>query len=267
MTNRLAVGGWRLAVVKLGGSLLDDHARRETALQKIAERWNAGEQIVLVHGGGKHIDAALSRAGIEKKTHAGLRVTDDATLDIVVSVLGGTVNKMLVSELMKLGVRAAGMSGCDGATLVATQHPPIDGVDLGHVGHVTRANRGLIRAMLTSGVMPVVSSVAIGDDGSLFNVNADTAAAAIATALNASELRFLTDVAGLLDATGSVVPHLDTAGLEAMLESPAVSGGMKPKLQAALTALKSGVGQITIGLPPTANRQPPTKGGTTLVAA
>ena len=95
--NQLAVGGWRLTVVKLGGSLLDDQVRRAAALQKIADRWNAGEQIVLVHGGGKHIDAALSRAGIAKKTHAGLRITDDATLDIVVSVLGGTVNKMLVS--------------------------------------------------------------------------------------------------------------------------------------------------------------------------
>jgi acetylglutamate kinase len=254
-------------VIKLGGSLLDDRVRRAAALNKIVARWNAGEQIVLVHGGGKHIDAALSRAGIAKRTHAGLRITDDATLEIVVSVLGGTVNKMLVSELTKLGVRAAGISGCDGSTLVAEQHPPIDGVELGHVGQVQHASRGLIRAILTSGSMPVVSSVATGENGELFNVNADTAAAAIAAALGATELRFFTDVAGLLDGSGAVVPHLDTAGLEAMLESPVVSGGMKPKLQAALIALKSGVGQITIGLPPTANRQPATEGGTTLVAA
>ena len=254
-----------LAVVKLGGSLLDDHARRAAALSKIVARWNAGEQVVLVHGGGKHIDAALSRAGIAKRTHAGLRVTDDATLDIVVSVLGGTVNKMLVSELTKLGVRAAGISGCDGGTLVAEQHPPIDGVDLGHVGQVTRANRGLIRAMLTSGVMPVVSSVAIGEDGALFNVNADTAAAAMAASLGATELRFLTDVEGFLDATGAVVPNLHATEVEHLLEN--VSGGMKPKLQAALTALRQGVAKVTIGQPPTANRQPLTEGGTTLVAA
>jgi len=256
-----------ITVIKLGGSLLDDTARRAAALNKIAARWNAGEQIVLVHGGGKHIDAALSRAGIAKRTYAGLRITDDPTLAIVVSVLGGMVNKMLVSELTRLGVRAAGISGCDGSTLVATQHPPIDGVDLGHVGQVTHASRGLIRAILTSGSMPVVSSVAAGENGELFNVNADTAAAAIATALGATELRFFTDVAGLLDGSGAVVPHLDTAGLEAMLESPVVSGGMKPKLQAALTALRSGVAQITIGLPPTTTRQKATEGGTTLVAA
>ena len=115
-------------VIKLGGSLLDDKQRRDGALRKIAARWNAGEDIVLVHGGGKHIDAQLALAGIPKRTHAGLRITDEATLQIVVSVLGGTVNKMLVSELAKLGVRAAGMSGCDGGTLVAEQHPPIDGV-------------------------------------------------------------------------------------------------------------------------------------------
>jgi acetylglutamate kinase len=278
--NQLTVGGWRLAVVKLGGSLLDDHARRTVALQKIADRWNAGDEIVLVHGGGKHIDAALQRAGIAKRTHAGLRITDDATLDIVVSVLAGQVNKMLVSELAALGVRAAGLSGCDGATLVAEQHPPIDGVELGHVGRVTRANPGLMKAMLTQGVMPVLSSVGASTTGALFNINADTAAAAVASALRAPELRFFTDVEGLLDQDGNVVARLDTRQLEEMLDSPVVSGGMKPKLQAALSALKSGVSQITIGLPttdnrqpttalpPTANRQPPTaEGGTTLVAA
>lgn len=270
MTDPLAVGASRnqrrLAVVKLGGSLLDDGVLRSSALEKIAARWNAGEQIVLVHGGGKHIDAALSRAGIPKKTHAGLRITDDATLDIVVSVLAGSVNKMLVAELTKLGVRVAGISGCDGATLVAEQHPPIDGVDLGHVGKVTHANRGLIRAMLTSGIMPVISSVAAGADGALFNVNADTAAAAIAASIGASELRFLTDVDGLLDQHGNVVARLHAADVETFIEN--VTGGMKPKLQAALSALKQGVAQITIGPPPTANRQPPTaEGGTTLVAA
>ena len=263
--SRLTVGSWRLAVVKLGGSLLDDRARRASALQKIAERWNAGDEIVLVHGGGKHIDAALASAGIPKRTHAGLRITDDATLSIVVSVLAGTVNKMLVSELAKLGIRAAGISGCDGGTLIATQHPPIDGVDLGHVGQVTHANRGMIRALLTSGVIPVVSSVAIGEDGALFNVNADTAAAAIASSLNASELRFLTDVEGLLDANGVVVPRLYAADVETFIEN--VTGGMRPKLQAALTALKQGVAEVMIGKPPTANCQPPTEGGTTLVAA
>lgn len=246
-----------VAVIKLGGSLLDDRGRRAAALQKIVARWNAGENIVLVHGGGKHIDAALAAAGIPRRTHAGLRITDDATLPVVVSVLGGQVNKMLVSELTALGVRAAGISGCDGGTLIATPHPAIDGVDLGHVGQVTGSNRALVAAMLTYGTMPVISSVAIGADGALFNVNADAAASAIAVAHGAAELLFLTDVAGLLDGAGNVVPALDAAALEQLLASPVVTGGMRPKLLAARQALASGVREIVIG----------EEGGTTLVAA
>lgn len=245
----------KTSVIKLGGSLLDDAARRDGALRKIVARWNAGEDLVLVHGGGKHIDAALAVAGIAKKTHAGLRITDDATLNIVVSVLGGTVNKMLVSELTKLGVRAAGISGCDGGTLVAEQHPPIDGVDLGHVGQITHASRSLVSAMLNYGTLPVVSSIAMGANGELFNVNADNAAAAMAIAVGANELLFITDVAGLLDSDGNVVPKLHAADAETFIGN--VTGGMKPKLQAALSALTSGVREITIG----------EEGGTTLVAA
>ncbi len=234
-----------VTIIKLGGSLLEDADRRDAALRKIVDRWSTGESIVVVHGGGKHIDAALALAGIPKRTHAGLRITDDATLQIVVSVLGGTVNKMLVSELTKLGVRCAGVSGCDGGTLVAEAHPAIDGVELGHVGKVTRATRSLLTAMLTSGTMPVVSSLAMGEDGALYNVNADTAAAAIAVAAGANELLFITDVAGLLDADGNVVPRLHAADAETFIGN--VTGGMKPKLQAALSALTSGVRAVVIG--------------------
>jgi acetylglutamate kinase len=249
------MGGTAVILIKLGGSLLDDAARREAALREIVARWNAGEDVVLVHGGGKHIDAALAKLGIAKKTHAGLRVTDAATLEVVVSVLAGTVNKMLVSELAKLGVRAAGLSGADGATLVATKHPDLDGVDLGHVGQVRQANVTLVKAMLTYGTLPVISSLAAGPDGTLLNVNADSAAAALAVALRARSLRFLTDVAGVLDANGELVPRLGVSDTKTFIDN--VSGGMKPKLQAALTALISGVGEIVIG----------EEGGTTLVAA
>jgi len=242
-------------VIKLGGSLLDDPLRREAALAQIAAAWNAGQQLVLVHGGGKHIDAMLAKLGIVKRSHAGLRITDDATLDVVVSVLGGTVNKMLVSELTALGVRAAGFSGCDGSTLMAVQHPPIDGVELGHVGRVTGANGTLVRTMLTYGILPVVSSIAQGPNGKLFNVNADSAAAALAVALRAESLHFITDVAGLLDANGEVVPMLRAHEAESYID--VVTGGMKPKLQAALSALRAGVTAIEIG----------ENGGTHLVAA
>lgn len=244
-------------VIKLGGSLLDDPARRADVLRAIAAQWNRGEQIVLVHGGGKHVDANLKRLGIPKRTYAGLRVTDDETLDVVVATLAGSVNKMLVAELAAIGIRAAGISGCDASTLVAERHEPIDGVDLGHAGRVVSGDPALIRAILGSGILPVLSSVAEGPNGTLLNVNADTAAAAIAIAVGADALVFITDVAGLLDETGNVVAELRAHEAEALLGSQVVTGGMRPKLQAALHALGSGVPRITIG----------EEGGTNLVAA
>ncbi len=244
-----------MRVVKLGGSLLDDAARRADALQGIAESWVGGDSVVLVHGGGKHIDLWLAKLGIPKRTHAGLRITDDATLEVVVAVLAGSVNKMLVSELTALGVRCAGISGADAKTLVADVHEPVDGVDFGHVGRVTSSNGTFIRTMLDEGILPVVSSIAQGPKGALLNVNADSAAAAIAAAVGATSLQFITDVAGLLDANGTVVPSLTANDAHALLASDIVTGGMKPKLQAALGALAAGVPKIKIG------------GGTRLVAA
>lgn len=246
-----------MKVIKLGGSLLDDPARRSRALDVIVSEWNRGESLVLVHGGGKHVDMKLAALGIPKRTHAGLRITDDVTLEVVVSVLGGTVNKMLVAELASRGLRPAGLSGCDAGTLVAARHEPIDGVELGHVGRVTGSNKTLLQAMLTYGMLPVVSTVALGPNGSLLNVNADSGAAAIAIALGASTLHFITDVAGLLDADGNVVPRLTARDANALLANGVVSGGMRPKLEAALGALESGVATVSIG----------EEGGTHLVAA
>ncbi|HEX7152665.1 MAG TPA: acetylglutamate kinase [Thermoanaerobaculia bacterium] len=234
-------------VIKLGGSLLDDATRRTEVLATIAARWNAGEELVLVHGGGKHVDAALAKLGLAKKTYAGLRITDDATLDVVVSVLGGTVNKMLVAELSALKIRAAGISGCDASTLVAVPHPPIDGVELGHVGLVTASHRTLIKAMLNYGVLPVVSSVAEGPEGTLLNVNADSAACAIAKAMQAHTLTFLTDVDGLLDENKNVVGTLTPHGAHALLHANVITGGMRPKITAALEAMHAGVANVVIG--------------------
>lgn len=236
-----------ITVIKLGGSLLDDVSRRSIVLGTIAARWRRGDHVVLVHGGGKHIDAMLSRLGILKRTHAGLRITDDATLDVVVSVLGGLVNKSLVAELTAEGVRAAGISGSDASIIVAEQHAPIDGIDLGHVGHVVASDNTLIEAMLDAGILPVISSVAEGPNGSLLNVNADWAASAIAVGVQAKELLFFTDVAGFLDEHGNVVELLHDDDAEALIESGGVAGGMRPKLQAAVGAIRSGIRLVAIG--------------------
>jgi acetylglutamate kinase len=242
-------------VVKLGGSLVGqailpvrgDGQAGLPVLQRVANEWRSGEELVLVHGGGQHIDAMLARLGMAKRTHAGLRITDDATLEIVVGVLGGMVNKLIVSELAALGVQAAGISGSDAGTLIAEPHPPIDGVELGHVGNVVEANPTLVNALLLCGVLPVVSSIAISKSGALLNVNADSAAAALAAALGARSLQFLTDVDGLLDAAGGVVDTLTPAGAQQLVADGVVHGGMLPKLGAALGAMRAGVGRVEIG--------------------
>jgi acetylglutamate kinase len=238
-----------LTVVKLGGSLLEEKSLREKALGAIAARWTAGRKIVVVHGGGKRIDASLQALKIPKKTYRGLRITDPETLDVVVSVLSGIVNKSLIAELRSLGILAAGLSGADGDTLWAEFHPRVDGVDFGFVGRVTYSNPTLLSAVLGAGLLPVVASVALGREGTLLNVNADAAAAALASALRAETLVFLTDVAGLLDPEGKLVPTLDPATAWSLIRSGAVGGGMRPKLLACLDAVHAGVARVVIAGP------------------
>jgi acetylglutamate kinase len=235
-------------LVKLGGSLLEDAALRAAALAAIARRVQAGDALVVVHGGGKRIDRDLAARGIPKRTHDGLRVTDEATLEVVVAALAGTVNKQLVLELAGHGVRAAGLSGADGGTVTAERHPAIDGVDLGHVGRVTGTRADALRALMQAGLLPVVAALAIGPEG-LLNVNADEAAAALAAGVGARRLVFLTDVEGVKDAHGRLLDRIDAAGAQALLASPAVQGGMRPKLRACLSALAAGVEEVVIAGP------------------
>ncbi|MEO8217897.1 MAG: acetylglutamate kinase [Acidobacteriota bacterium] len=239
-----------LTVVKIGGSLLNDEKTRASALKSIADRWRSGGETVLVHGGGKNIDRALSRAGIISTFVQGLRVTDEATLEIAAGVLSGYLNKTLVAELAQIGVAAAGISGADGQTLGARFHPDVDGQSLGFVGEVVSSNPRLVQAILRAHLLPVVSSIAVNSDSAqLLNVNADSAAAALAASLQASKLVFLTDVEGLLDAQGSVVPALQLAEAQSLLGSKAVTGGMRPKLLAAIDALRRGVTEVIIAGP------------------
>jgi acetylglutamate kinase len=256
-----------ITVVKLGGSLLENPETRARALAAVAARVSSGERIVLVHGGGKRIDSFLGQLGIPKKVHEGLRVTDERTLDVVVAVLAGLVNKLLVVELRALGVRAAGCSGADADTLWAEFHPRQGGVDLGYVGQVTFSDPTLITAILGAGLLPVFASVAVGRDGTLLNVNADAAAAALAKSLHAARLVFFTDVEGVKDADGNVLPEITPERTRALLASPAVTGGMRPKLVACLDAVAGGVGEVLIAGP---GRHSPAlsigQGGTRLAA-
>ncbi len=257
-----------LSVVKLGGSLLENAMMRGQALEAIAAAFTSGERLVMVHGGGKEIDRNLAVLGIPKRTQGGLRITDPATLDVVVSVLSGAVNKSLVGQLQERGVVAAGFSGADGGTLFAEFHPPVDGVDLGFVGRVVSCSPALVEAILGAGLLPAVASIALGRDGVLLNVNADSAASALAGALKAQRLVFLTDVEGVKDASGRVLDRLTAAEIRYLLGSSVITGGMRPKLQACLEALEAGVGEVIIAGP---ERHTTVlvdgKGGTHLVAA
>ncbi len=255
-------------IVKMGGSLLENRELRHAALEAVATSWTSGTRSIVVHGGGKRIDAMLAALDIPKKVQGGLRVTDAETLDVVVSILSGLVNKTLVAELRARGIRVSGLSGADGDTLWAEFHEAVEGVDLGFVGRVVRCDPTLLSAVLAAGFLPLVASVALGREGTLLNVNADSAASALAAALGARKLVFLTDVEGVRDADGNVIEKLDARAARALLASPAVTGGMKPKLRSAVEALEAGVSEVIIA-GPSMHRSAllEGKGGTHLVAA
>lgn len=254
-------------VVKLGGGLLDAARSREAVLSAVARGARTGGAIVLVHGGGRRIDAALAARGIPKRTHEGLRVTDGPTLEVVAAVLRA-VNRGLVEDLIDRGAAAAGLAGVDAGVVRADVHPPVSGVDLGHVGVVARVEVRVFEAMRSAGLLPVLAPLAAGPDGGPLNVNADAVAAAVAAALHARRLIFLTDVEGVSDAFGRRVDDLDPPAARRLLESAAVSGGMRPKLAACLEAVAAGVGEVVIAGP---QRQQEAlaggRGGTRVVAA
>jgi acetylglutamate kinase len=225
-----------ITVIKLGGSTLGAH---DTSLRDIAEARRAGRQIVVVHGGGAAVSTWLRRAGIEARFVRGLRVTDAETLDAVVAVLAGAVNKRLVAELSALGAPAIGLSGADSMILQAVRYDP----DLGFVGRIERVNPFPLEELLRLGYLPVVAPIAIECDArqpQLLNTNADTAAGEIATALRAEHLVFLTDVAAVLSMDGRPLARLSPDEASQMIASGAAGGGMIPKLESASRAASAG---------------------------
>ena len=229
-------GSGETVVVKIGGSTLGAH---DTTLKDLVELQRRGARPVVIHGGGKIISEWMAARGVRPKFVRGLRVTDSAVLEIVVAVLAGVVNKSLVSSIQALGGRAVGLSGVDGGLLTAKQGDP----ELGLVGGEVFADPELVRAVMLAGFIPVIAPVAarLSEDGaiedSMLNVNADTAAGRIATALEADRLVFLTDVAGVLDSSRRVIPRLTEGQAHTLIRSNVVDGGMVPKLEACVTAL------------------------------
>jgi acetylglutamate kinase len=216
-------------VIKVGGGALAGGA-----LQDLPDLLSVGRRAVIVHGGGLQLTRMLDALHIPTRFHAGLRVTDEETIEVAENVFAGGVNKSVVRELGDLGVQAAGISGTDGPTLVVEPVP-----DLGRVGKVVRVVPHLIKTLWSGGFVPVVAPLGLGPEGA-YNVNADSAAAALAVGLAAGYLFVLTDVDGLLE-EGETVETLAPDECEAYVESGLAAGGMVPKLRAAAEAARGGV--------------------------
>ncbi len=228
-------------VLKIGGNQLDDKdfiAGMAKAVKQLPQR------PVIVHGGGKLISTLQQKLNIQPKTIAGLRVTDADSLAIVMMVLIGQVNPMIVSALLAEGIDAMGLNGADRGLLHAVPliHP--EG-DLGRVGTIDRVRAEVLKELLDQGIVPVIAPVSRGEDGGFFNVNADQAAGAIAAALGADRVTFLTNVPGVL-ADGQTIHQLSKADAEELIRVGVAAGGMAVKLEAAFTALEAGVPNATI---------------------
>ena len=240
----------RTVVVKYGGNAMISEELRVRFAESIVFLHYAGLRPVVVHGGGPQISAMLERSGVESTFTAGLRVTTDDAMDIVRMVLTGQVNREIVGLINQHGPFAVGMSGEDANLLYARRKSvEVDGesVDLGRVGEVSQVRPGAVSALLADGRIPVISSVARADDGGVYNINADTAASALAVALGASKLIMLTDVEGLFadyPANTDLISRLNVDELRALL--PSLSSGMLPKMEACLWAVEGGVPQAHI---------------------
>jgi acetylglutamate kinase len=234
--------------VKLGGSILEDSAIRHDILAQVAGLRREGHDVILVHGGGKSLSSRLSQLGLPSRFVDGLRVTDKETLAVAVMVLAGEVNKRLVAELGGFGVKTLGLCGADAASVrcVSLSEGP-DSIDgLGFVGKPTGIDSGFFALLLGAQLIPVVSSIALGSGGQLYNVNADQMALVCAWGTKCESLVYLTDVAGVKGSDGSVLAEVGRKEVVRLRETGVLSGGMLPKTQSCLDALENGVKSVYI---------------------
>ncbi|MFU0841670.1 MAG: acetylglutamate kinase [Burkholderia sp.] len=235
----------KTVVIKYGGNAMLSEELQHQVMQDIVLLHLVGIKVVLVHGGGPEITGMLKRLGKESQFVNGLRVTDRETVEIAQMVLAGKINKNLVSFLEALGGDAIGLSGMDGRMLMAKVKDPA----LGYVGEVTKVNPGPIIDIMQKGYIPVVSSLGCDKEGNVYNINADTAASKIASALHAQRLILMTNIPGLLrdkDDPSSLIPQLDLDQTEALIRTGAISGGMIPKIECCISALRNNVSKAII---------------------
>ena len=245
----------QVIVVKFGGHAMVDAALAQQFARDMVMLKVCGLNPVVVHGGGPQINRMLDKLQVKAEFREGLRVTDDATMEIVEMVLSGSINKSIVAQIQQAGGRAVGISGKDGNLLIAERYTkekrdPVTGVitrvDFGQVGEPERVNTEIIHTIMKSDAIPVIAPVGIGWDGGTYNVNADTAAGAIASALGAKRLLMLTDVAGVLDKNKQLIRELRLADVQGLIDDGTITAGMIPKVESAADVVKSGVEGVII---------------------
>ena len=242
-------------VIKFGGHAMGEQASIEAFARDIVFLQQVGAKPIVVHGGGPQIGSMLARLEMESNFIDGLRVTDQQTISIVEMVLAGAINKSLVASISAAGGMSVGISGKDGNLIIAKKlsHRTKDTdsaienlVDLGYVGIPDKVDKKVLDALLGVNMIPVVAPLGLGADGQTYNINADTAAGSIASALNASRLLMLTDVDGVLDDNGKLIPRLSTAQAKQLILNGVIKGGMIPKVETCIQAVQSGAGAAVI---------------------
>jgi acetylglutamate kinase len=237
-------------VVKFGGNAMVDPLLRESFARDVVLMKLVGMNPVVVHGGGPQIGALLAKLNIHTEFVDGMRVTDAQTMDVVEMVLGGSVNKEIVSSINRNGGKAIGVTGKDGQMIrarkltVSRYSPELDVseiVDIGHVGEVDQIDTEVLQVILGSNFIPVIAPIGVGEDGSTYNINADLVAGKLAQVMLAEKLMLLTNVAGLLDKQGNILTGLTTVQVDGLIADGTISGGMLPKIRCALDAVTSGV--------------------------
>jgi acetylglutamate kinase len=232
----------KVIVVKYGGAAMDQASLARPFSEDVSLLRSSGIKPVIVHGGGPQVTATAERLGIATTFVDGIRVTDAETLDVATMVLAGKLNTEVVASLVTGGVPAVGLSGVDGGLLLAQRQTA---PDLGFVGEVIRVNARVVHTLLEQGFVPVVASIAVDEDGQAYNVNADVVAGELAIALAAEKLVYLNDVPGLIGPDGGLLSELGAQQCVDLLGLPdVVAGGMIPKLESAIAALKAGVGRV-----------------------
>jgi acetylglutamate kinase len=242
-------------VVKYGGNAMTDEDLKNSFARDVVLMKLVGMNPIVVHGGGPQIGSLLEKLGIESHFVDGMRVTDTATMDVVQMVLGGLVNKQIVSLLNKNGGKAIGITGKDGDFIhcrkmtITRQTPEMQApeiIDIGHVGEVVGINPAVINMMLSSDFIPVIAPIGTDSSGASYNINADIVAGKLAALLNAEKLILLTNISGVKNKEGTVVPSLTLDDVNAMIADGTIHGGMLPKIACALDAMSAGVNSVQI---------------------